>query len=502
MNNKVLTVLIVDDHPVLRAGLRISLEQLPRVKVIGEASDGLSATRETLRLHPDVVLMDVSMPGMDGIEAVWHIKRDSPRTRILMFTSIDSAEDVTSALGAGADGYCLKHASTTAIESAIDALSRGEVWIDPEIARNFGMLQAELHSNSDALSKTELRVIELIGQGMDNVSIAQRMQLDVQAVAGIMRHIIRRRGQSKDEDFNSNNKFSNEWFSATVDTSGGTILANKYLLDMVLGSGGIGVVVKARHLYMDRTVALKFLKPEFREDARVTRTFQQEAKALAALKHKNIVDVYDFGVTECHQPFLVMEFVEGTDFKRILDRAVNQKLPYPIFLNVFSQVAAALASAHDHDIVHCDLKPSNILVQNENYEIKLVDFGLAKSIPRNPTVQSQATDSFTIDGTPAYMPPEQCAGTNIDKQTDIYALGCVMYEALAGITPFGGESPMQIIAKQFEFTPPPVSVFCPEMTVDPELEQCIAKMLAKNPKKRQECVREILDLLERLSCTV
>ena len=229
MNDNVLTVLIVDDHPMLRAGLRMTLDQLPCVKVIGEASDGKSATRETLRLLPDVVLMDVSMPGMDGIEAVWHIKKDSPRTRILMFTSIDSSQDITSALGAGADGYCLKHASTSNIEAAINAVSRGEVWIDPEIARNFGQHQAALMTEgreSDALSKTELRVIELIGQGMDNVSIAQRMQLDVQAVAGIMRHIIRRHTQAKPDSSGevTDSRFSNDWFSATIDTSGGNVL--------------------------------------------------------------------------------------------------------------------------------------------------------------------------------------------------------------------------------------------------------------------------------------
>jgi serine/threonine protein kinase len=295
--------------------------------------------------------------------------------------------------------------------------------------------------------------------------------------------------------------FSHEWFAATLEASEGVVVAEKYLLEELLGEGGVGTVFKARHLYMDRAVALKLLQPKYAEDAQVIRAFQQEAKALASFKHRNIVEIYDFGVTALGQPYLVMEFIKGTDLELVLQADQNQKLDYRRFLSIFLQVCEALAAAHARDIIHCDLKPSNIFVLHTSDEIvdqiKLVDFGLAKSVPRNPTVQSQATDSFLVAGTPAYMPPEQCSGKGIDKRTDIYALGSVMYEALAGINPFLADSPMETFARQFELTPTPVSGFCPETPIHPELEQCIAKMLAKDPAQRPQSVQEVRAVLNQ-----
>jgi len=522
MNSSVVTVLIVDDQPIVRAGLRLSLEKLKRLRVVGESADGETAITDAQHLHPDVVLMDIGLPGMDGSEATWRIKQESPRIRIIMFTSHDSPKDITAALGAGADGYCLKDASAEQIASAIDTVTRGEVWIDPTLADSVLLLvqhkePADKHDQDVQLSATEIRVLELISAGFEKIGIAHDMEMDAEAVVGVMRNIIRRysgnsRKMAMQPDSVSvpkivtDSSFSHEWFAATLEATEGVVIAEKYLLEELLGAGGIGTVFKARHLYMDRAVALKLLKPQYDEDAQVIRAFQQEAKALASFKHKNIVDVYDFGITGLGQPYLVMEFIKGTDLDMVLQSDQNRKLEYRRFLSIFLQVCEALAAAHARDIIHCDLKPGNIFVLQGSDEteevIKLVDFGLAKSVPRNATVQSQATDSFLVAGTPSYMPPEQCSGRGIDKRSDIYALGCVMYEALAGINPFNADSPMESFARQFEFTPPPVSGFCPEAPIDPELEQCIAKMLAKNPIQRHQSVQEVWAVLNQLACAV
>jgi DNA-binding NarL/FixJ family response regulator/tRNA A-37 threonylcarbamoyl transferase component Bud32 len=515
MDSRAVTVLIVDDQPIVRAGLRISLEKLKRHRVVGESANGESAVTDAQSLRPDVVLMDMRLPGMDGAEATWRIKQESPHMRVLVLTNLDKPKDITAALGAGADGYCLKDASVEQIASAIDAVACGEVWIDPKLAESVMLQHNEAtgkHDQEARLSATEIRVLELISAGFEKIGIAGDMQMDAAAVVGVMRNIIRRYSENSRKmamqpdsvsvpKIVTDRRFSHEWFAATLEASEGVVVAEKYLLEELLGEGGVGTVFKARHLYMDRAVALKLLQPKYAEDAQVIRAFQNEAKALASFKHRNIVDVYDFGVTALGQPYLVMEFIKGTDLDMVLQSDQNRKLEYRRFLSIFLQICEALAAAHARDIIHCDLKPSNIFVLQGSDEteevIKLVDFGLAKSVPRNATTQSQATDSFLINGTPSYMPPEQCSGRGIDKRSDIYALGCVMYEALAGINPFLADSPMETFAKQFEFTPPPVSGFCPETPIHPELEQCIGKMLAKDPTQRPQSVQEVRAVLHQ-----
>ena len=193
-----ISVLIVDDHPLIRSALKMSLHHLSHIKIIGEVGDGHSAVKEAVRLVPHVILMDLGLPGMDGLQASLMIKQEVPQARIIIFTSRDCAEDLSSALGAGADGYCLKHASPKRLGCAIDSVTRGELWIDPELAETAARRKkgnVDKQSSHQQFSSIEVTVLGLIGEGLEVSEIAEQLQMPSQDVSAIMRNIIIRHSQ-------------------------------------------------------------------------------------------------------------------------------------------------------------------------------------------------------------------------------------------------------------------------------------------------------------------
>ena len=218
----------------------------------------------------------------------------------------------------------------------------------------------------------------------------------------------------------------------------GKTLAHYQVLEK-LGAGGMGEVYRARDTKLGRDVALKILPPEFARDAERMARFEREAQVLAALNHPNIAAIY--GLEQAGDtPYLVLEYVPGETLRGPL--AVEEAL------GLARQMAAALEAAHDKAIMHRDLKPANVKVTPEG-KLKVLDFGLAKAfageapagdLSRSPTLSADPTRAGTILGTPAYMSPEQARGRKLDKRTDIWAFGCVLYELLAGRQAFGGES--------------------------------------------------------------
>jgi serine/threonine protein kinase len=213
--------------------------------------------------------------------------------------------------------------------------------------------------------------------------------------------------------------------------------------------------------------------------------------AVANLNHKNIVNVYDFGLGEDRQPFLVMEYVDGTSMAEII---AEKKGFDPLhILKLFTQVCEGLAAAHDHGIVHCDLKPSNILMAGApgNEVVKLVDFGLVQILPRKSMSQLQVTEKYIVSGTPNYMSPEQCLGKPMDGRSDIYSLGCVLFEVLTGEPVFNGETAMSIFSQQLYSEAPTLRSVCPQGAFCNELEMLVASMLAKDPDRRPQNMTEV-----------
>ena len=211
----------------------------------------------------------------------------------------------------------------------------------------------------------------------------------------------------------------------------------------LLGKGGMGEVYRARDLKLKREVAIKILPEEFSRDADRVSRFQREAEVLASLNHPNIAGIYDFG--EGHGlRYLVLELVEG---ETLADRIARGPIPIEEALNIAKQIAEALEAAHDKGIIHRDLKPANIKF-NSSGGVKVLDFGLAKILDRgskdvnssNLPTQVSISSPRLILGTPAYMAPEQARGEEASRSTDVWALGCVLFELLTGKRPFAGKT--------------------------------------------------------------
>jgi serine/threonine protein kinase/tetratricopeptide (TPR) repeat protein len=264
-----------------------------------------------------------------------------------------------------------------------------------------------------------------------------------------------------------------------------------------LGAGGMGVVYKAHHKSVEKTLAVKMLHPRFANDKQVMKRFENEAKAASLLTHVNLASVYDYGVSADGEPYLVMDYVDGQTLQDVLK--VEKSLPVPRFLNIFKQVCDALAHAHMKQLVHRDLKPANIMLvttDNQSDFVKLVDFGIAKALPKANTDEQRLTQTGEVLGSPVYMCPEQCLGLQPDARGDIYSLGCVMYEALVGRPPFLRDNVVQTILAHLNESPSSFAECAPERGLPPELEKIVFKCLEKDPAKRFQTAEELKDGLE------
>jgi serine/threonine protein kinase len=269
----------------------------------------------------------------------------------------------------------------------------------------------------------------------------------------------------------------------------GQLFQNKYMFVDRLAAGGMGVVYKAKQPELERFVAVKMLLLANATPTSIRR-FQIEAQALANLDHPNLVRVYEMGVTDYGQPYTVMEFVDGKGLDEVI--AERGGLSIDKALHIFLQVLDGLAYVHDYGILHRDLKPSNIMLVNpydEQPKVKLVDFGIAKVM--DSTSMKTLTQTGEVFGSPLYMSPEQAKGTVVDQRSDIYALGCVFYEALAGTPPFWGTSLVEIILKQVGESAKPLNSVMHGQKVPNSLEAIVTKMLEKDPNGRYQSVAEL-----------
>ncbi|MDZ4833459.1 MAG: serine/threonine-protein kinase [Candidatus Melainabacteria bacterium] len=273
-------------------------------------------------------------------------------------------------------------------------------------------------------------------------------------------------------------------------------IEGRYRILEKIGVGGMGTVYRAEHVVLHKQIAVKVLRTELLNDSNAMARFEQESRACAALSHPNLVAVYDCGITGLGQPYLVMEFLAGKSLQEIVKE--QGALPLGKFFAVFIEATDALSYAHINGVVHRDLKPSNILVNPDprGGEItKIVDFGVAKIEDLGGEFQ-MLTRTGEVFGSPAYMSPEQCHGHQVDQRSDIYALGCVMYEALSGKQAFKGANIMTIMNKQLESYPPPPARLDGE-DIPVELRNIVMKCLIKEPENRYQSMEELRGDLER-----
>lgn len=262
----------------------------------------------------------------------------------------------------------------------------------------------------------------------------------------------------------------------------------RYQVKAELDRGGMAVVYLARDPRFDRDVAIKMLPREVRDQPTVRKRFEREAKVIAGLEHPSIVPVYDFGEDD-RQPYLVMRYMTGGSLADRLDH----RLALRDATRIVVRVASALDEAHDRGVVHRDLKPGNILFDLHG-EAFLSDFGIVK-MPEGGSTTSANTGSLVL-GTPAYMSPEQAMGKSVDRRTDIYALGAVLYEMLTGIPPYIGPTPMSIAMKHVVEPVPTVKPMRPDLPDD--IEDVISTAMAKNPDLRYETAGDMAAALSKL----
>lgn len=279
----------------------------------------------------------------------------------------------------------------------------------------------------------------------------------------------------------------------------GTILADRYEVLEVIGGGGMGLVYKARHRLMNRIVAIKTLHRHLISSAETLKRFQLEAQAASCLSLPNILTIYDFGITNEGQPYMVMDYLEGISLSDILEKEGH--LSCERFLNIFSQACAGLAHAHQKGVLHRDIKPSNIMLVNYGDQadfVKIVDFGIAKLLNQGDGSAGTLTRTGEVYGSPSFMSPEQCRGKELDMRSDIYSMGCVMYRSVTGSNPFNGQDIIELLFKQVSEIPQSFEQVCPDFGLPEELEKIIFKAMAKDPSQRYQTMGDLKDAIDHL----
>src|SRR6266480_2290601 len=272
-----------------------------------------------------------------------------------------------------------------------------------------------------------------------------------------------------------------------------------YKISKRIGAGGMGDVYLATDITAGRKAALKLLPERFTADAERLKRFQQEAHAVVALNHPNILTVYEIGQDHSIH-YIASELIEGETLR---DRLTRGPMQLSEAVDIAIQVASALAAAHNTGIVHRDIKPENIMLRQDGY-VKVLDFGIAKlaeqevpaTIPRNEALLLVETNLGSILGTVRYMSPEQAYGAPVDKRTDIWSLGVVLYEMLTGHAPFSGETPGEAMSSILEMEPPPLTSYVAHTPA--ELQKIISKTLRKDREERYRSAHELLQALKNL----
>ncbi len=255
----------------------------------------------------------------------------------------------------------------------------------------------------------------------------------------------------------------------------------------------MGIVYRCKDLRLDRDVAVKVIGWSL-SDTQVVR-FHQEARALAKLQHPNILAIENFAHSDDGSLFLVMELLKGKRLSDIIESETD--IPFDQALQVFIQICNGLSHAHNRDILHRDIKPSNIFLDYTKYDtahVTITDFGLAKLV----TEDQRLTKTGISIGSPPYMSPEQANGSTVDERSDLYAVGCLMYEVLSGEKPFSGSSIPHILMKHAKEPPPRLSEQVPERSFPSEIDTIISTCLAKSPSERFQSVSELREALQKL----
>jgi serine/threonine-protein kinase len=303
---------------------------------------------------------------------------------------------------------------------------------------------------------------------------------------------------SRDADSDSHSDDIANAHTASVEAQSETTLigqtiGDRYRVVQLLGRGGMGAVYRADHVHIKKSFAFKVLHPELTHHSEAVRRFEREAIAAARIDHPNVATAIDFGNLPSGEFYLVLDYVQGHSLRELLDR--EPVLAEARTVRIARQIASALAAAHGANIVHRDLKPDNVMLvdgSNEPDYVKVLDFGIAKIRSDELTDEPAITRFGTVFGTPEYMSPEQALGQPVDARSDLYSLGIMMYEMLAGTTPFADEQLVTVLSRHMTETPAPLD------RIAPELWAIIERLLAKRPEGRPSSAEAVIQAIDAL----
>jgi DNA-binding NarL/FixJ family response regulator/tRNA A-37 threonylcarbamoyl transferase component Bud32 len=502
-----ISIVVVDDQVVLRVGLKVMLGRIPGVIVVGEAGDGQAAIDSVVQLRPAVVFMDVSMPKLDGIQATQAIKENYAETRIIMFTSNDNDDAFFAALAAGADGYCLKNATEKQLAGAINAVMQGAKWFDAGVAEKLLRVGRPDGSAGQKISfdGEQKQILELIEAGHAIEDIAKTLGKGITQVKMQLKEIVTRIQSTKALDRASKDALAElktilETGPITKESDQssrnwvGQCLSGKYMIEEIVGTGGMSVVYRARHTVIGKLVAIKMMHTNLLADTTALERMRNEARAISAISHPNIVAINDFDVTDDHQPYLVMDYVVGQTLQKVLDD--YKKVQLKLCLQVSLDMCDALTALHAHNIVHRDLKPGNIILVDVKGVLvaMLLDFGIAKLVSTDKSAH-RLTLTGEIFGSPQFMSPEHCLGDAVDNRSDLYSMGCIIYEMLCGESAFGDDVPYNVMWRQINEDPSRLPFLQEENLAPDRLVSVVFKLLNKQPNRRFQSAQELKDEL-------
>jgi serine/threonine-protein kinase len=293
----------------------------------------------------------------------------------------------------------------------------------------------------------------------------------------------------------------------------GVVLSGRYLIERVIGEGGMGAVYQAQHTHMRKRLAVKVLHPEMSRLSEVVARFEREAMAAAHIEHPNVAAATDFGKLDDGSFFLVLEYVEG---KSLREAIAEGRLELGRALHVARQIASALARAHALGIVHRDLKPENVMLVRRDEDpdfVKVLDFGIAKvpvgelggegrsgnDAPRNAAPGQALTQLGMVYGTPEYMAPEQALGQPVDARADLYALGAMMFEMITGARPYDHESKVTLLGMHVTAPIPRMTVRAPDANVPLEVDAIVSRLLAKEAGARYADAKELIEAIDTVA---
>jgi serine/threonine protein kinase len=267
----------------------------------------------------------------------------------------------------------------------------------------------------------------------------------------------------------------------------GLVIDRRYVIESLIAAGGMGLVYRCRHSVLGKRLAIKIIRGDVAQMPDGTDRFLLEAKAASAIGHEHIVDIADFGALPDGSPYLVMEYLDGVSLAALLRD--EPELGVGRIASLATQIAEGLGAAHAAGIIHRDLKPDNVFVLERKGDdfIKILDFGVARMAQN----AKKLTQAGTIVGTPHYMSPEQALGLEVDHRGDIYALGVILYELLAGRVPFDGSHYVAVLNQHLHALPPPFASLDPPVTIPAALEHIVGRCLAKSPEDRFETMAEL-----------